>query len=46
MNNVFNISGMTCGGCAAKVKSALLKHPDVLAAEVSHQEGTAKGVHK
>ncbi len=37
----YNISGMTCGGCAAKVKSALLNHPDVLEAEVSHQEGTA-----
>jgi copper chaperone CopZ len=42
MTLTYTISGMTCGGCAAKVKSALLKHPDVLAAEVSHQEGTAK----
>ena len=42
MNLTYTITGMTCGGCAAKVKSALLKHPDVLAAEVSHQEGTAK----
>jgi cation transport ATPase len=42
MNISYTLSGMTCGGCAAKVKSAFLKHPDVLAAEVSHQEGTAK----
>jgi cation transport ATPase len=42
MNLTYTITGMTCGGCAAKVKSAFLKHPDVLAAEVSHQEGTAK----
>ncbi len=42
MNLTYIITGMTCGGCAAKVKSAFLKHPDVLSAEVSHQEGTAK----
>ena len=42
MNLTYTITGMTCGGCAAKVKSAFLKHPDVLSAEVSHQEGTAK----
>lgn len=42
MNLTYTITGMTCGGCAAKVKSAFLKHPDVLAAEVSHQDGTAK----
>lgn len=42
MNFTYTISGMTCGGCAAKVKSAFLKHPDVLSAEISHQEGTAK----
>ena len=37
----YHITGMTCGGCAAKVKSVFLKHPDVLAAEVSHQKGAA-----
>ncbi len=42
MNFTYNITGMTCGGCAAKVKSAFLTHPDMLAAEVSHQDGTAK----
>ncbi len=42
MNLSYTITGMTCGVCAAKVKSAFLKHPDVLSAEVSHQEGTAK----
>jgi copper chaperone CopZ len=42
MNFTYTISGMTCGGCAAKVKSAFLSHPDVLSAEISHQDGTAK----
>ncbi len=42
MHLTYTLSGMTCGGCAAKVKSTFLKHPDVLSAEVSHQEGTAK----
>ncbi len=42
MNFTFKISGMTCAGCAAKAKSAFLKHPDVLSAEVSHLEGTTK----
>lgn len=34
MTHTYNISGMTCGGCAASVKSALLRHPDVLAADI------------
>jgi copper chaperone CopZ len=42
MNITYTITGMTCGGCAAKVKSAFLKHPDVLSVEVSHQEGAAE----
>jgi copper chaperone CopZ len=42
MKFTYTISGMTCGGCAAKVKSAFLKHPGVLSAEVSHQDGTAR----
>ena len=42
MNITYTITGMTCGGCAAKVKSVFLKNPDVLSVEVSHQEGTAK----
>ena len=42
MHLTYTITGMTCGGCAAKVKSVFLKHPDVLSAEVNHQEGTAK----
>ncbi len=42
MNFAYTITGMTCGGCAAKVKGAILKHPDVLSAEVSHQDGRAK----
>ncbi|TVQ85659.1 MAG: heavy-metal-associated domain-containing protein [Bacteroidetes bacterium] len=42
MNYIYTITGMTCGGCAAKVKSVFLKHPEVLSAEVSHQDGKAK----
>ena len=42
MNFTYTITGMTCGGCAAKVKSALLKHPEVLSADVSHENGTAQ----
>jgi copper chaperone CopZ len=42
MNITYTLSGMTCGGCAAKVNSAFLKHPDVLSVEVNHQEGSAK----
>lgn len=42
MSFIYNVSGMTCEGCAKKVKSAFLRHPDVLSAEVNHQEGTAK----
>jgi cation transport ATPase len=42
MHLTYTISGMTCGGCATKVRSAFLKHPDVLATEVSYQKGIAK----
>ena len=35
MNHTYAISGMTCGNCVAKVKSELLKNPDVTAAEVT-----------
>jgi cation transport ATPase len=35
MTHTYQISGMTCSGCVAKVKSQLLMHPDVLSAEVT-----------
>jgi copper chaperone CopZ len=35
MTHTYQISGMTCNGCVAKVKSQLLMHPDVLSAEVT-----------
>lgn len=35
MTHKYNIKGMTCNGCVAKVKSELLKLPDVLSAEVT-----------
>ncbi len=34
MQHTYNITGMTCGGCVAKVKSQLLKLGDVTEAEV------------
>ena len=34
MTHTYNITGMTCGGCVAKVKSELLKLNDVLSADV------------
>lgn len=41
MTHTYQITGMTCGSCEAKVKSALLTLPDVESAEVSKQSGTA-----
>lgn len=41
MTHTYNISGMTCSSCSAKVKSALLKLPDVLSADVSINPGKA-----
>lgn len=35
MTHKYNIKGMTCNGCVSKVKSELLKLPDVLSAEVN-----------
>ncbi len=42
MNLTYTLTGMTCGGCAAKVKSAFLKNRHVLSAVVNHQDGKAK----
>jgi copper chaperone CopZ len=41
MTHTYNISGMTCANCEAKVKSALLTLPDVTSAEVSRETSTA-----
>ncbi|MCY7409381.1 MAG: cation transporter [Chitinophagales bacterium] len=41
MTHTYNITGMTCSGCEAKVKSLLLKLPEVLSADVSLNEGKA-----
>ena len=35
MTHTYTLSGLTCNGCVAKVKSQLLRHPDILSAEVS-----------
>ncbi|MFZ5980469.1 MAG: heavy-metal-associated domain-containing protein [Candidatus Zixiibacteriota bacterium] len=36
-----NITGMTCGGCAAMIQKALFTVPEVADVEVSHEKGTA-----
>jgi copper chaperone CopZ len=38
---VLNIKGMTCGGCASKVKGALSACEGVTDAQVSYQDGKA-----
>lgn len=38
---VLNIKGMTCGGCASKVKGALSACEGVTDAQVSHKDGKA-----
>ena len=35
MTHTYQIEGMTCGSCVAKVKSELLKLPDVLSTEIN-----------
>jgi cation transport ATPase len=35
MTHAYIVEGITCEGCVAKVRSKLLMHPDVLAADVS-----------
>ncbi len=35
MTHTYNISGITCSGCVAKVKSRLLMHPEITAAEIT-----------
>ena len=41
MTHAYNIKGMTCAGCEAKVKSSLLLLPDVTFVEVSRDNNTA-----
>ncbi|MFK7935569.1 MAG: heavy-metal-associated domain-containing protein [Saprospiraceae bacterium] len=41
MVHTYKIEGMTCGGCAKSVKSALLNMPDVLQAEVDKATDSA-----
>jgi cation transport ATPase len=41
MTHTYNISGMTCSGCTAKVKSGFLKLADVVSAEVTLNPGKA-----
>lgn len=41
MKHTYQITGMTCANCEAKVKSALLSLPDIESADVSKATGTA-----
>ncbi len=41
MKHTYQITGMTCANCEAKVKSAFLSLPDIESAEVSKATGTA-----
>ena len=41
MTHNYQVTGMTCGSCEAKVKSSLLSLPNVLSAEVSQKENSA-----
>ncbi|MFT3909746.1 MAG: cation transporter [Ferruginibacter sp.] len=41
MKHSYNVEGMTCGSCEAKVKSSLLMVPHVLSAEVSKENKSA-----
>ena len=41
MKKVLTIEGMMCGHCEARVKKVLEALPQVDAAEVSHEAGTA-----
>jgi copper chaperone CopZ len=41
MTHTYQITGMTCGNCEAKVKNDLLMVPDVTEAEVSKENNTA-----
>jgi copper chaperone CopZ len=41
MTHTFQLSGITCGGCAANVKNALLALAGVTSAEISNDHKTA-----
>lgn len=41
MEKTMKIEGMMCGHCEARVKKALEALPEVQAADVSHESGTA-----
>lgn len=41
MTLTYNVTGMTCGGCEAKVKSSLLMVPNVIEVEVSKDKQSA-----
>ncbi len=41
MTHIYQLTGMTCSGCEAKVKSKLLSMPDVTSVDVSKDTNTA-----
>lgn len=40
MTHTYTLGGLTCGNCEAKVKTALLSHPDITQAEVGRTSAT------
>lgn len=42
LETVVRVAGMTCGGCAQRIQTALEKTPGVEAAEVSYPDGLAR----
>lgn len=42
---VFQIEGMSCGGCAGAVQNALLRADGVKEAQVDHEKGIARVTH-
>lgn len=43
MTHTYQVTGMTCGGCEATVKSNLMMLPDVTSVAVSKDTNTANG---
>ena len=41
MTHKYQLTGMTCGSCEAKIKSALMTIEDVIAVEVSKYDNSA-----
>lgn len=42
MKHQYSLKGMTCSGCEAKVRDALLKLPEIESVDLSHEEDSAE----